>query len=462
MEIVQIVGGFSLGQADILRRAMGKKKEKEMERMRKEFLAGAKGKGFSKEQAESIFELLKPFAGYGFNKSHAAAYSVVAYKTAYLKANYPVEFMAANLTNEINNPDAFANYLAETRGMNIEVLPPDINLSRKVFSVNEGRVVFGLVGIKNVGSAAVDEIVSRREEEGPYRSVEEFLERVDLRTVNRKTVETLIQSGVFDSLRPNRAELMHNLDRLLETAAAKKEAKAFGQTSLFESNGEEEFRSVALEPVEEWDQLTKLQYERENLGFYVSGHPIDAYRELWKKSVTLDMAHPERAPSDRPIQALGLLKGVRVVNTRKGTQMAFGTIEDFRGSLEIVLFSEALELSRDLLVEEQVVGVIGTVDQRNGKHQIVVEELRPPEGLEERDATEVHIRLANFVEDEEQLYGLRAFLIENPGSAQLYIHIGAGDKECVVRASGQIMVSSRPEVLERIKTHPQVDAAWKI
>ncbi|MFP4535037.1 MAG: DNA polymerase III subunit alpha [Spirochaetaceae bacterium] len=462
MEIVQIVGGFSLGQADILRRAMGKKKEKEMERMRKEFLAGAKEKGFSKEQAESIFELLKPFAGYGFNKSHAAAYSVVAYKTAYLKANYPVEFMAANLTNEINNPDAFANYLAETRGMNIEVLPPDINLSRKVFSVNEGRVVFGLVGIKNVGSAAVDEIVSRREEEGPYRSVEEFLERVDLRTVNRKTVETLIQSGVFDSLRPNRAELMHNLDRLLETAAAKKEAKAFGQTSLFESNGEEEFRSVALEPVEEWDQLTKLQYERENLGFYVSGHPIDAYRELWKKSVTLDMAHPERAPSDRPIQALGLLKGVRVVNTRKGTQMAFGTIEDFRGSLEIVLFSEALELSRDLLVEEQIVGVIGTVDQRNGKHQIVVEELRPPEGLEERDATEVHIRLANFVEDEEQLYGLRAFLIENPGSAQLYIHIGAGDKECVVRASGQIMVSSRPEVLERIKTHPQVDAAWKI
>ncbi|MFW6337317.1 MAG: DNA polymerase III subunit alpha [Alkalispirochaetaceae bacterium] len=462
MEIVQIVGGFSLGQADILRRAMGKKKEKEMERMRKEFLAGAKEKGFSKEQAESIFELLKPFAGYGFNKSHAAAYSVVAYKTAYLKANYPVEFMAANLTNEINNPDAFANYLAETRGMNIEVLPPDINLSRKVFSVNEGRVVFGLVGIKNVGSAAVDEIVSIREEEGPYRSVEEFLERVDLRTVNRKTVETLIQSGVFDSLRPNRAELMHNLDRLLETATAKKEARAFGQASLFESNGEEEFRSVDLEPVEEWDQLTKLQYERENLGFYVSGHPIDAYRELWKKSVTLDMAHPERAPSDRPIQALGLLKGVRVVNTRKGTQMAFGTIEDFRGSLEIVLFSEALELSRDLLVEEQVVGVIGTVDQRNGKHQIVVEELRPPEGLEERDATEVHIRLANFVEDEEQLYGLRAFLIENPGSAQLYIHIGAGDKECVVRASGQIMVSSRPEVLERIKTHPQVDAAWKI
>ncbi len=462
MEIVQIVGGFSLGQADILRRAMGKKKEKEMERMRKEFLAGAKTKGFSNEQAESIFELLKPFAGYGFNKSHAAAYSVVAYKTAYLKANYPVEFMAANLTNEINNPDAFANYLAETRGMNIEVLPPDINLSRKVFSVNKGRVVFGLVGIKNVGSAAVDEIVSKREEEGPYQSVEEFLERVDMRTVNRKTVETLIQSGVFDSLHPNRAELMHNLDRLIDTAAAKKEARAFGQASLFESNGEEEFQSITLDPVEEWDQLTKLQYERENLGFYVSGHPIDAFRELWKKSVNLDMAHPERAPSDRPVQALGLLKGVRIVYTRKGTQMAFGTIEDFRGSLEVVLFSEALEVSRDLLEEEQVVGVIGTVDKRNGKHQIVVEELRPPEGLEEREATEVHIRLANSVEDEEELYGLRAFLIENPGAAQLYIHVGADETECVVRASGQIMVSSRPEVIEKIRTHPQVDAVWKI
>jgi DNA polymerase-3 subunit alpha len=346
--------------------------------------------------------------------------------------------------------------------MNIEVHPPDINLSRKVFSVNKGRVVFGLVGIKNVGSAAVDEIVSKREEEGPYQSVEEFLERVDMRTVNRKTVETLIQSGVFDSLHPNRAELMHNLDRLIDSAAAKKEARAFGQASLFESNGEEEFQSITLDPVEEWDQLTKLQYERENLGFYVSGHPIDAFRELWKKSVNLDMAHPERAPSDRPVQALGLLKGVRIVYTRKGTQMAFGTIEDFRGSLEVVLFSEALEVSRDLLEEEQVVGVIGTVDKRNGKHQIVVEELRPPEGLEERDATEVHVRLANSGEDEEELYGLRAFLIENPGSAQLYIHVGADEKECVVRASGQIMVSSRPEVIEKIRTHPQVDAVWKI
>lgn len=463
MEIVQIVGGFSLGQADILRRAMGKKKEKEMERMRKEFLAGAQTKSFSKEQAESIFELLKPFAGYGFNKSHAAAYSVVAYKTAYLKANYPVEFMAANLTNEINNPDAFANYLAETRGMEIEVLPPNINLSQKVFSVNEGRVIFGLVGIKNVGSAAVDEIISKRAEEGPYESVEEFLERVDMRTVNRKTVETLIQSGVFDSLHPNRAELMHNLDRLIDVAAAKKDARAFGQASLFESNGEEEFQSISLDPVEEWDQLTKLQYERENLGFYVSGHPIDAFRDQWKKSVNLDMAHPERAPSDRTVTGLGLLKGVRVVYTRKGTQMAFGTIEDFRGSMELVLFSEALEQYRELLVEEKVVGVIGTVDKRNGKYQIVVEELRAPEDLEERDATEVHIRLAPSVEDEEELYGLRAFLIENPGVAQLYIHVGGAENgECVVRASGQIMVSSRPEIIEKIKTHPQVDAVWKL
>ena len=463
MEIVQIVGGFSLGQADILRRAMGKKKEKEMERMRKEFLVGAQTKGFSKEQAESIFELLKPFAGYGFNKSHAAAYSVVAYKTAYLKANYPVEFMAANLTNEINNSDAFANYLAETRGMEIEVLPPNINLSQKVFSVNEGRVIFGLVGIKNVGSAAVDEIISKRAEEGPYESVEEFLERVDMRTVNRKTVETLIQSGVFDSLHPNRAELMHNLDRLIDVATAKKDARAFGQASLFESNGEEEFQSISLDPVEEWDQLTKLQYERENLGFYVSGHPIDAFRDQWKKSVNLDMAHPERAPSDRTVTGLGLLKGVRVVYTRKGTQMAFGTIEDFRGSMELVLFSEALEQYRELLVEEKVVGVIGTVDKRNGKYQIVVEELRAPEDLEERDATEVHIRLAPSVEDEEELYGLRAFLIENPGVAQLYIHVGGAENgECVVRASGQIMISSRPEIIEKIKTHPKVDAVWKL
>ncbi|MFP4329373.1 MAG: DNA polymerase III subunit alpha [Spirochaetaceae bacterium] len=461
MEIVQIVGGFSLGQADILRRAMGKKKEKEMERMRKEFLAGASSKGFSREQAEGIFELLKPFAGYGFNKSHAAAYSVIAYKTAYLKANYPVEFMAANLTNEINNPDAFANYLAEARGMGIEVLPPDINLSRKYFSVNEGRVVFGLVGIKNVGSAAVDEIISRRREGGPYRSVEEFLERVDLRTVNRKTLETLVQSGVFDSLHQNRAELNHNLDRLVETAAAKKEAKAFGQVSLFESNGEKEFEAVRMESAPEWDQLTRLRYERENLGFYVSGHPIDAYRTPWSRCVTVDLRHPERAPSDRTVTALGLLKGVRILYTRKGTQIAFATIEDFRGSVEVVLFAEALESYRDLLVEEEIVGVIGTVEERNGRYQIVVEELRPPEELDEKESMEVHIRLAPTLEDEEELYGLRAFLIDHPGGAALFIHVGAEEGECVVRASGQIMISSKPEVIEKIKTHPKVEAVWK-
>ena len=461
MEIVQIVGGFSLGQADILRRAMGKKKEKEMERMSKEFLAGAQAKGFTKEQADTIFELLKPFAGYGFNKSHAAAYSVVAYKTAYLKANYPVEFMAANLTNEINNPDAFANYLAETRSMEIEVLPPDVNLSRKVFSVNQGRVVFGLVGIKNVGSAAVDEIISRRDEDGAYRSVDDFLERVDLRTVNRKTVETLVQSGVFDSLHPNRGELMHNLDRLLDVAVAKRNAKAFGQVSLFEGNGEEELHTVTLEVVPEWDQLTKLQYERENLGFYVSGHPIDAFKERWKKTVTVDLSQPQRAPTDRPVTALGLLKGIRVVYTRKGTQMAFGTIEDFRGSIEIVLFSEAFESYRELLVEERVVGVIGNVDKRNGKYQLVVDELRAPEELGERDASEVHIRLAAPLEDEEELYGLRAFLIEHPGSAQLFIHLGSNGGECVVRASGQIMISSRPEVIKKIQADPRVADVWK-
>ncbi|MBA7588949.1 Error-prone DNA polymerase [subsurface metagenome] len=252
---------------------MGKKKVDVMARQKVKFLKGAAAKGYSSAQTEKIFELLVPFAGYGFNKSHAAAYSLLAYQTAYLKANYPAEFMAANLTNEINSTDKLSEYISEARAMGLEVLPPDINLSEQDFTVRDGKIVYGLRGIKNVGSAAVDHILEERNSGGEFKDLLGFLKRLDLKTVNRKVVETLIRCGVFDSLGATRACLLNNLDRILETVNGYKEIQKYGQTTLFDPLEIEE-APLTLDPYEEWPVLEMLTHEKQNLGFYFSGHPL--------------------------------------------------------------------------------------------------------------------------------------------------------------------------------------------
>jgi DNA polymerase-3 subunit alpha len=533
MEIVRIVGGFSLGQADILRRAMGKKKIDQMEKMKAEFLDGAVEKGFTREQAEAIFDLLKPFAGYGFNKSHAAAYSVLAYKTAYLKANYPVEFMAANLTNEINNPDTFAWYLDETRSMGIDVRPPDVNASDKYFTVAEiadsvgddagglaeaaagpgattgeddpkGRgahqlsgtanqsgarlgIRYGLVGIKNMGSAAVDEILRERREHGPFASFQDFLERVDLRTVNRKMIEVGIQCGLFDGLDNRRRTLLANLDNLLDHAAKTQERRRSGQGSLFEA--EESAVSAQLEYVEETDPVEWLEYERDYLGAYFSGHPMDAYQRRWERCVHVNLGRLTGISQERAHQLLGLLTDTRVITTKNGNPMAFGKLEDFNGQVEIVLFENAYEASRELLHDRKVVGALGTFEERRGRMQFVVEKLVGPEDLEETAPTPVHIRLAvsssvaggggggdgagDYATSDrgvavslrpgttrEELYKLRAFLYERRGNCPVYIHLGENGKETVVKASSQLTVSGKESILEEIRSYGPVEAVW--
>jgi DNA polymerase-3 subunit alpha len=460
MEIARRVGGFSLGQADILRRAMGKKKVSEMEKMKKDFIAGALENGFTEKQANAIFELLEPFAGYGFNKSHAAAYSVLAYKTAYLKANYPVEFMAANLTNEINNPKTFAWYMEETRDMGIAILPPDVNRSERYFSVSDGKIIFGLLGIKNVGSAAVTEILEQRHAEGPYGSFDEFLERIDPKVVNRKVIEVMIQAGVFDGLGETRATLLHNLDVYLERAAQKHENRKYGQTSLFESS-EEQLDDAQIERQPEIPYAERLRFERENLGFYFSGHPMDEYRDRWRETVAVNLSRLDRVSLDRSYNLLGLIKGVRVIQTRKGGYMAFAQLEDYNGSVECVLFEDAYTAGRELLQEDAVLGLVGSFAERRGRIQFVVEEVRSPDQLEEKDAAEVHIRLDENIDRQEDLYKLRAFLFEHSGPSEVYLHLGVNGLESVVRASSQLTVSSKQKTLEKIRAQDHVLDVWK-
>ncbi len=460
MEIVQIVAGFSLGQADILRRAMGKKKVDEMARMKVSYMEGAAERGIKEADAERIFTLLEPFAGYGFNKSHAAAYSVLAYKTAYLKANYAVEFMAANLTNEINNPDTFADYMAETTRMGIEIVAPDVNLSDEYFSVADEKIVFGLVGIKNVGAGAVQSIIEERDRGGRFESFLDFAERIDTHMVNRKVIEACIQVGVFDSLGEERSVLMANLSRILDYAGGVREARASGQVSLFADTGEVD---LTLDPAEPWSDQERLGYERDGLGYYFSGHPMDSFRHEWQTRTTLDLRRAARTSGDRVHRIVGLIKGFRSLVTKKGTMMAFAEIEDFFGSIELVLFAEAYESSRELLVEESVVGIEGKVDTSRDRIQFVVDSVVQPSDLPERDTGEIHLRLDPAHTTEEELYDLRAFLHDHPGACSVYLHVNGSDdgNEHVIRASSQILVSSRTETLQEISSHPFVREVWR-
>ncbi len=462
MKVAQIIGGFSLGKADILRRAMGKKKEKEMAKMELEFISGAEAKGYKAKLAKDIFEMLKPFAGYGFNKSHAAAYSVIAYKTAYCKANFPAEFWAANLSNEIDSTDTLKKYLGFTRSEGIEILPPDINLSDRSFTVSDGRVVYGLMGIKGMGQAAADAVIQARKTNGPFSDFPDFLEKTDLKSINRKMLETGIQAGLFDSIESrNRATLLHNLDSVLEIAVKKKEDESVGQVSLFADAAEEVEAEIIWEEVEGWSDSELLRLEKEHLGFYVSGHPLDSYRGVWDKTANLDLGKIERSSSDKSYTVMGMIKNVRPLITRKGDRMAFAVLEDFNGTIELTVFSRTYEKYGYLLVEDAIVGVIGKVDLSRDKPQIKVDEIKVPDELKVIGVPEIHIELVDNEYSEEDLIDLRSFFQDNPGPGTLFLHIRENDKKTIVKASNQLGLAVDDFVINRIKDRSAVAAAWK-
>jgi DNA polymerase III subunit alpha len=461
MEVARIIGGFSLGKADILRRAMGKKKVKEMDRMKIEFLDGAVQKGFTKKKAEDIFEMLVPFAGYGFNKSHAAAYSVIAYKTAWLKANYPAEFMAANLTNEINNPDKMTLYINETKSMGLKILPPNINLSYKNFAVANGDIIYGLVGVKNVGAAAVEEIIRAREENGEYTSYIDFLEKVDLKSINRKVMESLIYCGAFDPFSENRATLIQNLEKSLDFVTKLKAQSMFGQVSLFDSSDETALPTFDMESIQEFPVLEMLNNEKELLGYYFSGHPMDKYKQIWQKSVTLNLNHTDEAMPDRKYTILGTITSARVITTKRGKQMAFLQIEDFKGSLELIIFPKIWENKSIYLNTDSIMGFEGKIDTSRGDPKFLVDDVLRPEEMKESGSSEVHIKMgSNFNEDD--LISLRSFLIDNQGNSSVYLHMisDRNENDTIIKVSGQITMGASENVLKEMGTYPNIEEVW--
>ncbi|MBN2651676.1 MAG: DNA polymerase III subunit alpha [Spirochaetales bacterium] len=461
MQVAQIIGGFSLGKADIMRRAMGKKKEKELVKMKEEFVQGAVVQGIDKKVADNIFEILKPFAGYGFNKSHAAAYSILAYKTAYLKAHFPAEFMAANLTNEMNSPDKFSLYLKEATDSGLKILTPDINLSDRDFSVVDGNIYYGLQGIKNVGEAAVNEIIKRRQELGFYENIFDFLEKVDLKVVNKRVLEAFIKSGVFDKTDSNRAKLMHNLDLVMDHMASKKASQLYGQTSLFEHSEEEIYPDPVLEEVEDWEFIEKLKFEKEYLGFFFSGHPLDPYKDIWKGATTLDLKRIESCLTTKNYVIVGIIKSPRQIVNKKGQPMSFATLEDFNGNIGLVLFSSNWHEYYHMLKEDNIVGIEGKVNFRGDTPSLIIEKILLPDQLKEKSTKEVHIKLHDKL-DSDSLIELRNYISSNAGRGSLYLHAhdSLTKKVKVIRASGQLAISTSNHILDEIKKIPIVNDVW--
>ncbi|MCL2758859.1 MAG: DNA polymerase III subunit alpha [Treponema sp.] len=367
MEVARIIAGYSMGKADLLRRAMGKKKKEILDKEKVPFLEGAAKQGFSQTKASAIYDMLVPFAGYGFNKSHAAAYSVIAYHTAYLKANFPAEFMAANLTNDIHSADKdrLSKCIDEARKMGISVDPPNVNKSDKLFTVVDGRIIYGFLGIKGLGEASAQEIVKGRQD-SPYKSFTDFLDKVDIKAVGKKVIELLVKTGAFDNFSISRETLEGNLEKVVEYALKKKEDKLLGQSGLFDDAGESDMPDFKFEEFPPISRADRLNLEKQLIGFYFSGHPMDEYKEVWQNAVTVDLGQTENLRIGNCV-LVGIIKNVKTIITNKGSKMAFAVLADYNGEIEVTFFSGPWERCQHLIKNDTVVILKGKIDYQKDK-----------------------------------------------------------------------------------------------
>ncbi len=444
MRIAHEVAGFTLAESDTLRKAMGKKTPEVMKKARIDFVNGCVKHGMERATAAAIFEKIEYFAGYAFNRSHSAAYALIAYRTAYLKANYPVEFMTALLTSERENTDKIAQYVEEVRRMEISVRPPDINRSHARFTVEEGAVRYGLLGVKNVGEKAIESIVAVREEAGPYLSLVDFCERVDSRTVNRKVIESLIKCGALDGLKLRRSQMIQILDQALDSGAQRQKEKTAGQLSFFDvfgSSGELKKQAQDLPEIPEWPQEQLLAFEKALLGFYLTGHPLAAYERQIRLFTRVTTGNLSEQRDGAEVTLGGVIAKLKVTTTKKGNErMAIVTFEDFFGSVEVLIFPKVFPLVEIQLKPDAVVLVRGKISLREDRPRLMADDVTP---LEEALKVRVHgIRIQLGQEVERQvLEQLKTTLLSSPGRVPVELSFGKGEGGAV-----RVMVGSTLQV----------------
>ncbi|MFN3235280.1 MAG: DNA polymerase III subunit alpha, partial [Gammaproteobacteria bacterium] len=360
MQIAQVLAGYTLGGADILRRAMGKKKPEEMAEQRAIFMKGAIERDVNANTAKGIFDLMEKFAGYGFNRSHSAGYALIAYQTAWLKAHYPAAFMAAVLSSDMDNTDKVVAMINECRALELKIIMPDINISQVVFTVGvNDEVIYGLAALKGVGQSAIEEILSVREQ-GPFENLFSLCERVDMKKVNRRVLEALIKSGALDSFNAERSQLFESIDKAIQLAEQAKRDQANKQTSLFAHVDTTSAKTHEYVPVPPWSEELRLSGEKEVLGMYVTGHPLDRYRKELD-IITTSTIKALQPANNQLVVVAGLVIALRTMNTKRGDRMAFMTLDDNAGSIEIAVFADSFAEYRDLLIKDQLLIVEGEV-----------------------------------------------------------------------------------------------------
>ena len=469
MQIARDMAGFTLGEADILRSAMGKKDEALLKAQREKFIEGAAKNNIIKREAEDIFDRLEPFARYAFNKSHTVAYSMLAYRMAYLKTHYPHEFMAAMMTGEAGDSAKITRYRAECKKLadflNVEInlLPPDVNSSSREFTVDGNDVCFGLVAVKGVGDSAIDAIVEAREQGGSFTSLQDFCERVDTKQVTKRAVESLIMSGAFDSLEGHRAQHIAGLESIMKVAQTAQAERDRGQMSLFGEAEEAPPITVTFTNAAEYDPLERLKQEKEQLGFYVSGHPLEEYSDIIDYYTTASTQTLIEHPVDSEVFVAGMITEVKNLTTKKGDPMAVIGFEDLEGSVEIVIFPEAYKTAGDL-VEGRVVWIRGKVNQ-NGRsrrsddenqreqRQVQADDIVDLESVPEKQTSALEVTISEAdLGNSEKLEALQKIASANRGHNDLILRLMSPRYgEVIARCGKKYNVANKPQVIEQVE-----------
>jgi len=459
MKIASTLANFSLADADLLRRAMGKKKASEMAKQKEKFLGGCKKNKINSRKAEKIFDLMAKFAEYGFNKSHSAAYAYVTFQTAYLKSHYPVEFMAALLSCEMDNTDKVVKHINECREKDIDVLPPDVNESSRDFTVSGNKIRFGLAAVKNVGHSAIDSIIEARDNEGRFQSLFDFCEKVDLRKANKKVLESLIKCGACDSFNATRSQLMAVVEEVVARVQQLQKERSKNQLSMFQiisdNTGISEQESIEYPEIPEWEQNERLSFEKECLGFYITGHPLDNYKQMLKTFSNCNAASALAAVKEKEVVIGGVVTALKPFTTKKGEPMGFITLEDLTGFIEVIAFPDLYRQCDVLLKGDQPILVKGklSIEGDNNNHKIIAGEIVPLEKAHDIITPEIHISCFINKLNDQGIERIKHIVQSNPGKSKVFFHITIPEKcETIIGLGDKYQASASQLFMREIES----------
>ena len=452
MKIAQILANYSLAEADELRKAIGKKKAEVMAAHKARFTKGATENGVALKKAEKLFMLIEKFGGYGFNKSHSAAYALIAYQTAYLKAHYPVQFMAALLTQDMGNQDKTIKNIAECREMGIPILPPDLNESQTDFSVVKDSIRFGLAAVKNVGVKAVGSMIEERESGGPFKDIMDFCKRVDGAKVNRRALESFIQCGVFDFTGIERSRLYAVLDDVIRLCGANQDPNQMNMFASLNDDQLDNYVLLALPEKDEWDESEKLRREKEALGFYITGHPLDRFKEEVERFATCSIQDLFGLKDKSKVRMAGVVEKLKIKRTKRGNKMAILTLEDPTGSTEVVLFPDVFEKYSPLLKGDEPLLITGTAEKGDNGAKILAQEVTSLEREGQNAIRSIELGLYEQVASRNNLQEIRDIFSRYPGESFVRFRVDSGQgKQVVIAAHRTFRVFPCKEMLGELE-----------